>query len=66
MELLLSKVVLFEFYSNGLLIHPSVAPEYTVVLPSFYFDGLLIQLWVDLALEYSSVVCSSNEGMGSR
>ena len=24
--LLLSKVILFEFYSDGLLIHPSVAP----------------------------------------
>ena len=51
MELLLSKVVLFELYWDGLLIHPSVAPEYIVVLPSFCFDGVLIQLLVDLALE---------------
>ena len=65
MELLFSKVVLIEFYSDGLLIHPSVAPQCIVVLPSFYFDGLLIQLLVDLALEWSSVVCSSNEGIGS-
>ena len=49
--LLLSKVVLFEFYSDGLLIHPSVAHECIVVLPSFCFDGLLIQMLVDLALE---------------
>ena len=49
--LLLSKVVLFEFYSDGLLIHPSVSPQCIIVLPSFYFDGLLIQLLVDLALE---------------
>ena len=60
--LLLSKVVLFEFYSDGLLIHPSIALS---VLRRFYFNGLLIQLLVDLALEYSSVVCSSNEGIGS-
>ena len=73
--LLLSKVVLFEFYLDGLLIHPSVSPQCIVILPSFYFDGLLIQLlvdlaleWssVDLALEWSSVVSSSNEGIGSR
>ena len=51
MELSLSKVVLFEFYSDGLLIHPSVTPEYIVVLPSFCFDGVLIQLLVDVALE---------------
>lgn len=51
MELSLSKVVLFEFYSDGLLIHPSASPQCIVVLPSFYFDGLLIQLLVDLALE---------------
>ena len=44
----------------------SVAPECIAVLPSFYFDGLLIPLLVDLALEWSSVVCSSNEGIGSR
>ena len=59
--LLLSKVV-----SDGLLIHPSVSPQCFVILPSFYLDGLLIQLLVDLALEWSSVVCSSNEGIGSR
>ena len=49
--LLLSKVVLFEFYSDSLLIHPSVSPQCIIVLPSFYFDGLLIQLLVDVALE---------------
>ena len=52
--LLLSKVVLFEFYSDS-LIHPSVSPQCIVVLPSFYLDGLLIQLLVDLALERSLV-----------
>ena len=52
MELfLLPKVALFEYYSDGLLIHPSVAPECIVVLRRFYFDGLLIELLVDLALE---------------
>ena len=54
------------FYLDDLLMQLSVAPEYIVVLPSFYFDGLLIHLLVDLALEWSSVVCSSNEGIGSR
>ena len=49
--LLLSKVVLFEFYSDGLLIHPSVDPECIVVLRRFFFDGLLVELLVDLALE---------------
>ena len=49
--LLLSKVVLFEFYSDGLLTHLSVAPECIVVLHRFYFDGLIIQLLVDLAPE---------------
>ena len=46
----------------------SVAPECIVVLPSFYSDGLLIHLLVDLALEWSSVVYSSShsEGTGSR
>ena len=60
----MSKVVLFEFYLDGLLIHPSVAPECTVVQCRFYFDGLLTQLLVE-TLEWSSVVCSSNEGIGS-
>ena len=64
--LLLSKVVLCELYSDILLIQFSVAPECIVILPSFYFDSLLIQLLVDLALDWSSVVCSSNEGIGSR
>ena len=49
--LLLSKVVLCELDSDVLLIHFAVAPECIVVLPSFYFDGLLIQLLADLALE---------------
>ena len=62
---MLSKVVLFEFYSDGLLTHLSVAPECIVVLHRFCFDGLIIQLLVALAPERSSVVCSSNEGIGS-
>ena len=49
--LLLSKVVLCELYSDILLIQFSVAPECIVILPSFYFDSLLIQLLVDLALD---------------
>ena len=51
MELLLfSKVALFEFYSDGLSTHLSVAPK-SIVVCRFYFDWLLIQLVVDLAPE---------------
>ena len=63
--LLLSKVVLFGLYFDDLLVQLSVAPECIVILPSFCLDCLLIQLLVDLASEWSSVVCSSNAGVGS-